>query len=100
MELDGGEREFLGHIMTLQSLLLPCRETHLSNVTVFNARSFVQVFAFNPLSSQAAASYGGATTERLELGISDFTLLINLAIFIVKTSHQFSVFLTQNMLQD
>ena len=54
------------------------RETHLSNVTVLNARSFVQVFSFNPLGGQAAAGYGGTATERLELGISDFTLIINL----------------------
>ena len=73
------------------------RETHLSNVTVLNASSFVQVFAFNPLSSQAAASYGGATTERLELGISDFTLIINLYYTGYTSQFTLSVFLTQNM---
>merc|ERR1719510_402214 len=50
----------------------------LSNVTVLNASRLIQVFPFDPLGGETAACYGRATAERLELGISDLTVLVNL----------------------
>ena len=82
----------LCHTVTLVDL----KRAHLSNVTVFNASSLIQVFAFNPLRGQAAARYGRTTAERLELGVSDFTLVVHLRLFRL----QFSVFLAVSMLRD
>ena len=63
------------------------RGTYLCNVRVFNTSSFIQVFPFHPLSGQAAAGDGGATTKRLELGVSDLAIIVNL----VKLEHYTSV---------
>ena len=60
---------------------------YLSYVTVLDTRGLVKVLPLDPLRGETAAGDGRPAPKRLELGVSDLAIIVNL----VKFEHYTSV---------